>query len=130
MEEIIITAIISAIGSGSLVWLFVIPYTRKQAQADAMKSVQEVYQGLIEDLVNDRKELKMANEELKAVNGDLKERVDQVDRRYNEIVRKCEEMDMAIKKNTRITDTMKPFLCGVEDCPHRKTITFETNNLK
>ena len=49
MTETIITAIITALCTGGLTWLFTLRYTRKQAEADAMKSVQEVYQGLIED---------------------------------------------------------------------------------
>ena len=44
--------------TSGLTWLFTLRYTRKQAEADAMKSVQEVYQELIEDMKNDRKELK------------------------------------------------------------------------
>ena len=60
MTETIITAIITALCTGGLTWLFTLRYTRKQAEADAMKSVQEVYQGLIEDMKNDRKELRTA----------------------------------------------------------------------
>ena len=50
MTETIITAIITALCTGGLTWLFTLRYTRKQAEADAMKSVQEVYQELIEDV--------------------------------------------------------------------------------
>ena len=37
-------------------------------------------------------------------------------------------MEKAIKQNARVMDTMKPFLCGVKNCPNRKSITFDTNN--
>ena len=46
MTETIITAIITALCTGGLTWLFTLRYTRKQAEADAMKSVQEVNQHL------------------------------------------------------------------------------------
>ncbi|MCA6042157.1 hypothetical protein KFX61_15160 [Bacteroides thetaiotaomicron] len=114
MTETIITAIITALCTGGLTWLFTLRYTRKQAEADAMKSVQEVYQGLIEDLKNDRQE--------------LKKRFDEVDNKYKEVLQKCNEMEKAIRRNTRAMDTMKPFLCGVKNCPHRESITFDTNN--
>lgn len=121
MEESIIMTLVTAISTGGLTWLFTLRYTRKQAQADAMKSVQEVYQELITDMKKDRQELKASNEE-------LKKRIDDVDNQYKEVLRKCNEMERAIKKNARIMDTMEPFLCGVKNCPHRQKITFETNN--
>lgn len=72
-----------------------------------MKSVQEVYQELIEDLKNDRQE--------------LKKRFDEVDNKYKEVLQKCNEMEKAIRRNARVMDTMKPFLCGVKNCPNRDT---------
>lgn len=121
MTETIITAIITALCTGGLTWLFTLRYTRKQAEADAMKSVQEVYQGLIGDMKNDRKELKNAYQE-------QKKRFDEADNKYKEVLQKCNEMEKAIKQNARVMDTMKPFLCGVKNCPNRKSITFDTNN--
>ena len=103
MTETIITAIITALCSGGLTWLFTIRYT-----------VQEVYQELIEDLKNDRQE--------------LKKRFDEVDNKYKEVLQKCNEMEKAIRRNARVMDTMKPFLCGVKNCPNRESITFDTNN--
>lgn len=108
MTETIITAIITALCTGGLTWLFTLRYTRKQAEADAMKSVQEVYQELIEDLKNDRQE--------------LKKRFDEVDNEYKEVLQKCNEMEKAIRRNARVMDTMKPFLCGVKNCPNRESI--------
>ena len=37
MTDTIITAVITALCTGSLTWLFTLRYTRKQAEADAMK---------------------------------------------------------------------------------------------
>ena len=57
-----------------------------------------------------------------------KKRFDEVDNKYKEVLQKCNEMEKAIKQNARVMDTMKPFLCGVKNCPNRKSITFDTNN--
>ena len=114
MTETIITAIITALCTGGLTWLFTLRYTRKQAEADAMKSVQEVYQELIEDMKNDRKE--------------LKQRIGDVENQYRELQQKCNEMEKDIRQNARVMDIMKPFLCGVKNCLNRKSITFDTTN--
>lgn len=114
MTETIITAVVTAFCTGGLTWLFTLRYTRKQAEADAMKSVQEVYQKLIEDLKSDRQ--------------DLKKRFDELDNKYKEVLHKCNEMEKAIRQNSRVMDTMKPFLCGVKGCLQRKSITFDYNN--
>lgn len=79
MTETIITAVVTAFCTGGLTWLFTLRYTRKQAEADAMKSVQEVYQKLIEDLKSDRQ--------------DLKKRFDELDNKYKEVLHKCNEME-------------------------------------
>ena len=71
--------------------------------------------------IYDRKELKNAYQE-------QKKRFDEVDNKYKEVLQKCNEMEKAIKQNARVMDTMKPFLCGVKNCPNRKSITFDTNN--
>lgn len=89
--EIIITSVISAVGSGSLVWVATAKYTRKQAEADAMKSVQDVYQELIEDLKSDRENLKTEMGQLKLDLHNL-------------------QLEVAY---------MKPALCGKPDCTHR-----------
>ena len=41
MTETIITAIITALCTGGLTWLFTLRYTRKQAEADAMCGYDE-----------------------------------------------------------------------------------------
>ena len=64
MNEILITTVISSICTGGITWLFTLKYTRKQAEADAMLSVQNVYQQIIEDLKTDRVELKENIKEL------------------------------------------------------------------
>lgn len=91
MSEAIISTLVTACCSGSLVWLFTVKYTRKQAQADAMKSVQEVYQTTIQDMKQERTELKAEIRELKK----------------------------EVAGNTLDIKEMKPFLCYRRGCGDR-----------
>ena len=91
MNEILITTVISSICTGGITWLFTLKYTRKQAEADAMLSVQNVYQQIIEDLKTDRVELK---ENIK-------------------------ELALKVSENEREIKAMKPNLCGRKACTQR-----------
>lgn len=91
MNDIIISALVTAFCSGGLVWIFTVKYTRKQAQADAMKSVQEVYQTTIQDMKQERTELKSEIKELKK----------------------------EVAGNTQDIKEMKPFLCYRRGCMDR-----------
>ena len=95
------TILITAVTSGGLGWIFTARWTRKQAEADAMKSVQEVYQEMIDDLRKDRQSLKMKVEELE---------------------RQVAGLESEVKRNTVALNAMKPFLCYVEGCPNRKKV--------
>ncbi len=117
MTETIITAIITALCTGGLTWLFTLRYTRKQAEADAMKSVQEVYQELIEDMKNDRKE--------------LKQRIDDVESQYRELQQKCNEMEKDIRQNARVICFAACFYgCRSPRSVTRKTVTEATGEEK
>lgn len=98
MNEMIITAVVSAFCTGGLSWLVTFKYTKKQAEADAMKSVQEVYQNLINDLKEERTEDKKEIAELKGDVFGLKQKVD------------------ANEQEIRL---MKPNLCGRKACTQR-----------
>ncbi len=58
-------SIILFISGGGLATIFTVKYTRKTAQADAMKAVQEVYQETIQDLRSDKEIMKKENMEMK-----------------------------------------------------------------
>lgn len=91
MNEILITTVISSICTCGITWLFTLKYTMKQAEADAMLSVQNVYQQIIEDLKTDRVELK---ENIK-------------------------ELALKVSENEREIKAMKPNLCGRKACTQR-----------
>lgn len=91
MNDTIISTLTSALCSGGLTWIFTIRYARKQAEADSMKSVQEIYQGLVEDLKKEREDLKTEIEKLK----------------------------VTVENNTRDINAMRPKLCGKANCVSR-----------
>lgn len=105
MNEILLTTLVTSLCSGGLTWLFTFKYTRKQAEADSMLSVQSVYQQMIDDLKNDRVELKDKIE-------NLKERDDQKERDIRDLTEK-------VKVNEREIQAMKPNLCGRKACVER-----------
>lgn len=100
------TILITAVTSGGLGWVFTARWTRKQAQADAMRSVQEVYQEMIDDLRKDRQSLKMKVEELE---------------------RQVAVLESEVRKNALALNAMKPFVCYVENCPNRKKVADSAN---
>ena len=105
MNEILITTVISSFCTGGLTWLFTFKYTRKQAEADAMLSVQKVYQQIIEDLKTDREE--------------LKENVRTLKERDEEKERKITDLDLKVNNNEREIASMRPNLCGRKVCSQR-----------
>lgn len=77
---------------GGLASLISIKYTRKTAQADAMKAVQDVYQETIRDLRSDKEEMKQEIAELKK----------------------------EVHQNTEDIKILKSYKCVVMDCKLRK----------
>ena len=111
MTEIII-ALIGALTGGGLTGVFAWRASRKKAEADAMKSVQEVYQQTLEDqqkyisqlrdtrdhLVTDREEMRRENNELR--------------KRLNEMDDKVRQLEHDVARNGRVVANLRPFLCG------------------
>jgi len=95
MTEYLITylePILLFISGGGMAAVFTLKYTRKTAQADAMKAVQDVYQETIADLRSDKDEMKKEIAELK------------------------EE----VARNTGDIKALQTYKCIVMECPSRK----------
>ena len=84
---------------GGLATVFTIKYTRKTAQADAMKSVQDVYQETIQDLRSDKEIMKKENLEMREQISSLKKIVEQ---------------------NCIDINELKSYKCVVADCNNRR----------
>lgn len=125
MTEIII-ALIGALAGGGLTGVFAWRAVRRKAEgeatqteADAMKSVQDVYQQALEDqqkyisqlrdtrdhLVTDREEMRRENNELR--------------KRLNDMDNKVRQLEHDVARNGRIVQTLRPFLCGRVGCKNR-----------
>ena len=64
----IITLIVTALTSGFVTSLVTLRFTRKQAENDAVKGVQDIYQELVDDLKRDRKAFAMRQRRLRKTN--------------------------------------------------------------
>lgn len=106
---IIFTNLVTLLSGGGLGWLFTIKSMRKQHEADAMKSAQEVYRGVIEDLNADRERWQDVAEKLQA---ELESR----DRELSNIKRQIQ----SLQRQLAATRTL---LCGNVDCPKREKYT-------
>lgn len=85
--------LLAFITGGGILSFATLKFTRKQAEANAMKAVQEVYQETIKDLRTDKEHM---NKEIT----ELRNKIDNVCKRLT-----------ALKKNQ----------CTVLDCPKRRT---------
>ncbi len=87
------------ISGGGLSAAFAVKYTRKTAQADAMKAVQDVYQETIQDLRLDKEIMKKENMEMR------------------EHIFSLEE---TVKQNCIDIRELKSYKCAVVNCKNRK----------
>lgn len=79
--------LLAFITGGGLLSFATLKFTRKQAEANAMKSVQEVYRGTIEDL---RSENKYLRDEI----AELRKEVAEIRKKQNELYKlKCTKLD-------------------------------------
>lgn len=116
MEEtniwvVIITNLVTLLSGGGLGWLFTIKSMRKQHEADAMKSAQEVYRGVIEDLNADRQRWQDVAEKLQA-------ELEVAHRELNNIKRQIQSLQRQLAA-TRF------LLCGDMNCLNRQKYTLK-----
>lgn len=108
---ILITNVVTLLSGGGLGWMFTIKSLKRQQEADAMKSAQEVYRGVIEDLNNERGRLQGTIERMEAENQERSQKLAMMERQVTVIRRQL--------------SGMKPLLCGVKDCEKRKPINLK-----
>ncbi len=87
------------ISGGGLSAIFTVKYTRKTAQADAMKAIQDVYQETIQDLRSDKEIIKKENMEMR----------DQIS-----------NLDKIVKQNCIDIHELKSYKCIVLNCKNRR----------
>lgn len=121
-----IEIIIGFISGGGLVAVLTLPSLRRKAsgeaaqtEADAFRSLQDVYQQTvtdlntyIEDIRADRNHLRKDRDEMRAENEELRNRQNEVDERIR-------QLEDAVADNARKVEAMRPFICAKLDCPMR-----------
>ena len=107
----IISNVVTLLSGGGLGWVFTIKSLKRQQEADAMKSAQEVYRGVIEDLNTERNRLQGTIERMEADNKERSAKLAGVERELTVIRRQL--------------SWIKPLLCGVKDCEKRKPINLK-----
>lgn len=110
----IVSNLVTLVSGGGLGWVFTIRSQKRQQDADAMKSAQEVYRGVIEDLNAERERLKGTIERMAAENDERSAKLAGVERQLSVIKRQL--------------SGMKPLLCGVKDCERRKPINLKSED--
>lgn len=114
-----IIPILTLLAGGGLGWIFTLTATRKKADAEAMASVQDVYQQAIDDingycntLRNDRNELRADRDEMRMKNKELEKKVEALQGEINAV-----NKEMSILR--RDVDALRPFLCSRPTCDRR-----------
>ncbi len=123
MQDYIIP-ILTLLAGGGFGWLLTIKATKKKADAEAMASVQDVYQQTIDDLNKycndlrtDRNNLRADRDEMRRKNKELEEKVQA---QQDEILEVKKEMS----RLRREVDSLRPFLCSRPNCDKRMSMDF------
>lgn len=128
MQEYIIP-ILTLLCGGGFGWLITLRATRKKADADAMKAVQDVYQQTIEDLNNyvndirtDRNALRKDRDEMRDENKRLQDKLDKLEADVR-------DLRNVVARNSRKVDAMRPFVClKAPNCSMRTDINVVIDN--
>ena len=116
MQEFIIP-ILTLLAGGGLGWIVTIKSTKKKADAEAMASVQDVYQQTIEDLNKYCNDLRTDRNNLRADRDEMRLKIQA---QQEEILEVKKEMSRLRKE----VDSMRPFLCSRPNCDRRMLIGF------
>lgn len=125
----IIQVIIGVIAGGGVTSLFAWRANRRKAngeatqtEADAMKSVQDVYQQTISDLQEYNKQLRSDRDHLRQDRNEIRRENEELRKRQNELDEKVRQLENDVARNGRMLDLLKHLLCGRVNCPNRTTV--------
>lgn len=111
--NIIIPCIASLLTGGGLSWIFTIRYTRKQEEANATKTSQEIYQSIITDLNTDRARLVEEKDVLRSELEDTRTHVRRLDKRSN-------ALQGQVQLVNRKLNAVLPLTCSIATTCERK----------
>ena len=127
MQDIIIN-IITLFCGGGLGWLLNWRANRRKAngeatqtEADAMKSVQDVYQQTLADQQTYIDKLKVSRDHLISTNTDLRTENDDLRKRINEVDEKMRQLEDEVARNRQMMAATRMWMCGRMNCQQRIT---------
>jgi len=94
----------------------------KQAEIDATKELQDVYQQLINDIKADREEQKAYINELKDDRNHLRRERDDLRKRQDDLEETVRKLKHDVDRNGRQLEFMVPLLCGRKGCTDRMRV--------
>ncbi len=103
--QTILTSIGTMIAGGGLGGLLTARYTRKQAKNEAEKGVQEIYQQMIDNLMEDRNFYQAQTEQLRE--------------QIAELNRKVDRLETEVRENRKTMKEWQPNLCSRQNCTQR-----------
>ena len=106
--NIIIPCIASLLTGGGLSWIFTIRYTRKQEEANATKTSQEIYQALITDLNSDRGRLIEEKDQLRGELNETQRQVKRLDQRSNTLQTQVQLVNRKLNEVLPLTCSIAP----------------------
>ena len=128
MNEIFI-ALVSALTGGGLTSILYWRANRRKAdgeatqtEADAMKSVQDVYQQALADQQTYISQLRDTRDHLVADREEMRRENNELRKRLNEMDEKVRQLEHDVARNGRMMAALRPFLCGRLDCPSRTDV--------
>ena len=93
-----------------------------QTEAEAMKSVQDVYQQALTDQQQYIKQLRKDRNQIVSDREEIRRDNDGLRKRLNELDKKIRLLEKNVDRNNKLVTAMRPFLCGRLDCPNRTNV--------
>lgn len=118
MQEFIIP-ILTLLAGGGLGWIVTIKSTKKKADAEAMASVQDVYQQTIEDLNKYCNDLRSDRNNLRADRDEMRQRNKELEEKIDGLQKDIQKMRMEIANCEEMIKRLTPLSCYVVDCQNR-----------
>lgn len=120
----IIIALLGALTGGGLTGVFYWRANRRKAdgeatqtEADAMKTVQEVYKQALTDAQDCISQLRDTRDHLIADRNEMRDENNELRKRLNEMEEKVQQLERDMIRNNRMMASLRPFLCGRINCP-------------
>ena len=125
MTEILI-ALIGALTGGGLTGLFAWQANKRKAEgeatqteAEAMKSIQDVYQQALDDQQKYISQLRDTRDHLVADREEMRRENNELRKRLNDMDEKMRKLERDVDRNGKMMKNLTPFLCGRMPCPRR-----------